>query len=58
MEKTVKFFDIQRRNSAFSLKDSLADLDFDVSHRACGHARYADADDLRIVIAGPLALYD
>ena len=52
------FFDIPREDTAISLKDSFAHLDFDVTHRAGGLARYADADRFRKVYLGPINLFD
>ena len=51
------FNDIPREDSAISLKDSYLELDFNITHRAGGHARYADGDHIRLVNLGPVALF-
>ena len=43
-----------REDSSISLKDSYLKLDFYVTHRAAGHARYAHVDQIRIVKLGAL----
>ena len=48
-ENNQTFSHIPREDSAISLKDSYLELDFNVSHRAGAHARYADGDHIRLV---------
>ena len=52
------FFDKTKEVSANYLKDNFADLDFDVTDRADGHARYADVDHIGKVHLGPIVLFD
>ena len=40
------------------MRDSYLELDFSVTHRAGGHARYADGDPIRLINLGPMALFD
>ena len=51
------FLDIPREDSAISLKDSYLELQFKVTHRAGGHARYVRGDHIRIVKVYSLALF-
>ena len=46
-ENNQVFYDIHRESSAISKKVSYIELDFNVSHRAGGHARYAEGDHIR-----------
>ena len=36
------------------MKDSYLELDFNVTHRAGAHARYADGDHIKLVKLGPI----
>ena len=56
-ENNQFFIDIPREDSAFSLKDSYLELDFNVTYRAGAHARYVDIDYIRLVNLGPIALF-
>ena len=40
------------------MKDSYQELDFNVTHRAGAHARYADGDHIGLVNLGPIALFN
>ena len=55
-ENNQILIDILREDSAFSLKDSYLELDFNVTHRAGAPARYAGNDHIRLVKLGPTAL--
>ena len=52
------FNDIPREDSAIPLKDKYLELDFKVTHRAGAHAQYAVGDLIRLVILGPIALFN
>ena len=39
------------------MKKSYLELDFNVTHTAGAHARYADGDHIRTVNSGPIALF-
>ena len=54
-ENVQIFIDIPRKDSAISFKDGYLELEFKVTHRAGGHARYADGDHLSSVNLGPIA---
>ena len=56
MEKTTRFFDILKKDSAVSLKDSFLELDFGVTQKANGQNRCADGDHIRLVDSGLLSL--
>ena len=51
-------FDIPRKDSAISLKDSYFELDFNITHRSGAHNRHVDNDHLRIVNSRPVALFN
>ena len=51
------FIDITREGSAFSLKDSYFQIVFNVTHRACAHARYADGDLIKLVNLAPIVQF-
>ena len=51
------FIDIPRRHSALSLKDSFLDIDFNVTHTAGVHKRYADGDHINFFNPRPFALF-
>ena len=51
-ENNQIFKDIPGEESAISLKDSYNQLNFNVTHRAGVHARYADGDHIRLVSLG------
>ena len=40
------------------MKDSYLELDFNVTHRAGAHARYADGDHIWLTDFGPFALFN
>ena len=40
------------------MKDSYLELDFNVTHRASGQARYADGDHIRTINLAPIALFN
>ena len=48
-EKIQNFIDSFEENSAFSLKDSYLEIDFNVTHRAVGQACCAVGDYIRLV---------
>ena len=52
------FIDIPRLDSAISLKHSNLEIDFNVTHRAGAHARFADGDHMRLANLGPIALFN
>ena len=52
------FFDLPREDGAIWLKGSYLELDFNVTHRAGAHARYAFGDHIRLVNLGPVALFN
>ena len=52
------FTDIPREDSAISLKDSYLEIDLNVTHSSCAHARYVDGVHIRLVNLGPIALFD
>ena len=55
--ENIQFFIVTlRQDSAVSLKDSYLELDFNVTHRAGAHARYADGEHIRLVNLGLIAL--
>ena len=58
MEKITSFFDKLREVGAISLKDSYFEVDFNVTHRAGGHARHAASDSITLVNLGPIAFFD
>ena len=39
------------------MKDSYLELDFNVTHRAGAHVRYADGDHIRLVNLGPPVIF-
>ena len=43
------FFVIPREDSVISLNDNYLELDFIVTQKAGGHARYSDDDHIRLV---------
>ena len=49
-ENNQIFIDIPREDSAISMKDRDLELDFNVTHRASSHARYADGGHIRLII--------
>ena len=58
MQNIFKFFnDVPREDNANPLKDSYHEVDYDVTHRAGGHARYAGGDHIRLVSLGTFALF-
>ena len=44
--------------NAISLRDSFLELDFNVTHRASTHARYAVGERIRLVNLGSIALFN
>ena len=57
-ENNQIFIDMPREDSAITFKDSYLEIDFSVTHRAGGHARYVDDDHIRLVNLGPIALFN
>ena len=57
-ERSQTFIDIPREDRAVSLEDSYLELDFNVTHRAGAHGRYADCDHIVLVNLGPIALFN
>ena len=51
-----KYIEITRENSVISLLFSYLDLNFDVLQAATGN-RYADSNDMKLVILGPIGLF-
>ena len=51
-------FDIARKDTLISLKDSYLEIDFNVTHRAGAPDRYIDKDPIRLVNLGPVALFN
>ena len=58
MEKLSKFYDKPREDSAISLEDRYVDFDFNVTHRAGSHARYASGHHIRLVNLSPIAVFN
>ena len=56
-ENNQFFIDIPREESAISLEDSYLELDFNATHRAGAHSRYADGDHTGLVNLDPTALF-
>ena len=52
------FIDIPREVSAISIKDSYLELDFNVTHRAGADARFAESNQIKVVLLGPIALFN
>ena len=50
------YINIPREDSVNSVLDSRLDLNFDVLHAATGN-RYVDANDIRLINFGPVALF-
>ena len=48
---------VPREDSAISLKDSFIELDFNVTHTAGAHARYADGYQIILVNLGSIAFF-
>ena len=57
-ENNHPFINIPGEDRAISLKESYFELDFNVTHRAGAHNRYADGDHLRLVNLGPIAFFN
>ena len=58
MEEKVKlFFEIPKEDSAIPLKVSYLEIEFNLTHKAGAHARYADGDRKKVVNLGPFALF-
>ena len=53
----INFYNIPRKDSAISLKDSFLELDFQVTRRAYGHAPQLDDAHIRLVNLGPFAIF-
>ena len=51
------YIDSPKDDSAISLQDSYLELGFLKTDRACGHARFADGDHIRLVNLGRIALF-
>ena len=52
------FIDIPIEDGHISLKGSYLEFDFNVTHKAGAHTRYADGDHTRLVNLGPVALFN
>ena len=50
------YINLPRENSVISLLNSYLELNFDVLH-AVNYNRYVNANDIRLVILGPIALF-
>ena len=50
------YINIPREDSLISLLNSYLDLNFDVMHAATNN-RYANGNDIRLVILGPIGLF-
>ena len=57
-ENNENFIDIPKEDRANSLKGSYLELDFNVTHRTGGHARYADGHHVTLVNLGPIAVFN
>ena len=57
-ENNQFFNDIHGEDSAISLKDGYIELDFNVTHRAGFHARYADGDHIRLLTLGSIFFFN